>query len=125
MALRRTPLEAAIAAQTDRQAAYEKRQRDAGLTKTCVWVPIADADALKEAARIARQAQERQEGPSCVLCAVAVPEPLADALRALVGILEPLDGVSTDYAVGELERIGIDLTLLNGIAGGSPDGSRK
>lgn len=48
---RRTPLEVAIAQQTDRQAQYEKRKREAGLTKACVWVPSECVQQLKELAR--------------------------------------------------------------------------
>lgn len=48
---RRTPLEVAIALQTDRQAQYEKRKRDAGFTKACVWVPVERVQELKDTAR--------------------------------------------------------------------------
>lgn len=48
---RRTPLEVAIAQQTERQAQYEKRKRDAGFTKTCVWVPTERSAELKDLAR--------------------------------------------------------------------------
>ena len=48
---RRTPLEAFINGQTDRQAAYEKRRRDAGFTKTCVWLPTECVAEWKEKAR--------------------------------------------------------------------------
>lgn len=48
---RRTPLEAFINGQTDRQAAYEKRRREAGFTKACAWVPTERADEFKELAR--------------------------------------------------------------------------
>lgn len=48
---RRTPLEVFINAQTDRQAAYEKRRREAGFTKACAWVPAERADEFKELAR--------------------------------------------------------------------------
>ena len=48
---RRTPLEVAIAQQTDRQAQYEQRKRKAGYTKACVWVPSERVDELKALAR--------------------------------------------------------------------------
>jgi hypothetical protein len=48
---RRTPLEVIIAQQTDRQAQYEKRKRDAGFTKACVWVPTDRVAELKTLAR--------------------------------------------------------------------------
>ncbi len=48
---RRTPLEVFINGQTDRQAQYEKRRRDAGFTKTCVWLPNESVAEFKEKAR--------------------------------------------------------------------------
>jgi len=48
---RRTPLEAFINAQTDRQASYERRRRQQGFTKACAWVPVERADEWKEIAR--------------------------------------------------------------------------
>ena len=48
---RKTPMEALIALQTDRQAQYEKRRRDAGFTKSCVWVPTECVQQLKDMAR--------------------------------------------------------------------------
>jgi hypothetical protein len=64
---RRTPLEAFINAQTDRQAAYEKRRREAGYTKTCVWVPTEKVEDLKEMARAMcadKEAADAPPGPS-------------------------------------------------------------
>lgn len=57
---RRTPLEVAIAQQTDRQAQYEKRKRQAGFTKTCVWVPDDRVEELKAIARAWTAEKERQ-----------------------------------------------------------------
>ena len=47
-----TPLESAIADQTDRRRSYEKRRRDAGECKVTVWVPSEHAEALKRVARL-------------------------------------------------------------------------
>lgn len=44
-------MEVFINAQTDRQAAYEKRRRDAGFTKACAWVPTERVTEFKEMAR--------------------------------------------------------------------------
>lgn len=55
---RRTPLEVAIARQTEKQARYEGKLRDAGLTKVCVWVPSHCSVELKE---LARQWREKHE----------------------------------------------------------------
>ncbi len=62
---RRTPLEVFINGQTDRQAQYEKRRRDAGFTKTCVWLPTECVDEWKEKARALvaeREAKRASEG---------------------------------------------------------------
>lgn len=56
---RRTPLEVAIARQTEKQARYEGKLRDAGLTKVCVWVPTDFAAELKEIARAKREETEQ------------------------------------------------------------------
>lgn len=64
---RRTPLEVFINQQTDRQAAYEKRRRDAGYTKACAWVPSERAAEFKEMARqwcSEKEAQEAADSPS-------------------------------------------------------------
>jgi len=59
---RRTPLEVFINAQTDRQAAYEKRRREAGYTKACAWVPAERAEEFKELARKWCAEKEEAEG---------------------------------------------------------------
>lgn len=64
---RRTPLEVFINAQTDRQAAYEKRRRDAGFTKTCVWVPLEDVAEFKEMARQRVAAKEALQGETAAI----------------------------------------------------------
>lgn len=64
---RRTPLEVFINAQTDRQAAYEKRRREAGFTKTCVWLPAEDVAEFKEMARqrvAAKEDEDAKTGPA-------------------------------------------------------------
>lgn len=59
--MRRTPMEVFINAQTDRQAAYEKRRRDQGLTRVAVWVPLEDVQAVKDWARERLEAHEARE----------------------------------------------------------------
>jgi phage terminase small subunit len=63
---RRTPMEVFINAQTDRQAAYEKRRREQGLTKCCVWLPTECVEEWKEKARhlvAEKQAKASPESP--------------------------------------------------------------
>jgi hypothetical protein len=54
-------LEVFINGQTDRQAAYEKRRRDAGFTKTCVWLPNDCVAEWKEKARALVAEREAQQ----------------------------------------------------------------
>lgn len=70
---RRTPLEVFINAQTDRQAAYEKRRREAGFTKTCVWLPVEDVEAFKEMARVKVAAKEAEDAKSEAVPVVPAP----------------------------------------------------
>lgn len=65
---RRTPLEVAIAQQTEKQGRYEAKLRAQGMTKVCLWVPIAHVDGFRTMAAMARdkhlakdQAQEQAE----------------------------------------------------------------
>lgn len=61
---RRTPLEVFINGQTDRQAAYEKRRREAGYTKACAWVPADRAEEFKALARAWCDEKEAADGSS-------------------------------------------------------------
>lgn len=55
--MKKTPLERAIAAQTNRKARYEQAQRDAGNMRVCVWVPEHLAPTFRRIAEEARQLQ--------------------------------------------------------------------
>lgn len=87
---RRTPLEVAIARQTEKQARYEGKLRELGLTKACMWSTPALADVLKLVARADRERAEgvpRSIAPADALAAVeAVAAVLLDA-PAMVGPL--------------------------------------
>lgn len=49
--MRKTPIERAIAAQVDPKARYEKAQRDKGLTRIALWVPVDQVETFKKAAK--------------------------------------------------------------------------
>lgn len=61
---RRTPLEVAIAATSEKQAKYEAKLRRGGLNKVCVWVPADRANELKSLARLWREALDRERAGS-------------------------------------------------------------
>jgi hypothetical protein len=58
---RRTPIEQAIAKQTNRQARYSESQREKGLTQVAVWVPAGEADAFRRLGAILREWHEAGE----------------------------------------------------------------
>jgi hypothetical protein len=41
----------------DRRRRFDRRLREAGLTRLCVWVPVEDVEKMKEAARKMREAK--------------------------------------------------------------------
>lgn len=54
---RRTPLEVAIAKQTEKNARYEAKRREAGLVRVSVWVPEGRKADLHELARQMRDGE--------------------------------------------------------------------
>lgn len=48
-AVKKTPIEQAIAAQTDRRLRYDQKMREAGNRKVTLWVPEPLAEPLREA----------------------------------------------------------------------------
>lgn len=76
---RRTPLEVFINGQTDRQAAYEKRRREQGLTKACAWVPADLASEWKEVGRLLCKHHVEPDGHDLVSIFLAAVERLKQA----------------------------------------------
>jgi hypothetical protein len=62
---KRTPLEQAIAVQSDRRARYEAKMRARGFRRTTVWLRVEDLDAFQEVVRI----KNGGEGDLAAACA--------------------------------------------------------
>jgi len=100
--MRRTPLEAAIASQTDRKVRYEAKRRKTGEVRVAVWVPASKTEDLKAyAAKLRNQVASETPAPPLFAAPEKGKHPKDDELAFMIWHFERFP---TMEAVGRITR---------------------